>query len=106
MRIASLLIASLFALPLALTACGDDGKDNDAEPFATLQDCYDDHHVEENLPAAQAIVVCCIDHPIAGVHPSCGDTEAACVTHLDAELDDSVTSDEITAACADYIDQK
>lgn len=106
MRIASLLIASWFALPLALTACGDDTNANDAEPFDTLQDCYDDHHVEENLPVAQAIVVCCVDHPIAGVHPSCGDTEDACIAHVDAELDSSVTSDEIAAACADYIDKK
>ena len=106
MRLASLLIGTLFALPLALAACGDDAKANDAEPFNTLQDCYDDHHVEENLPADEAIVVCCVDHPIAGVHPSCGDTAAACVTHVDAELDPAVTSDEIAAACAEYIDQK
>jgi len=106
MRIASCLIASLFALPLVLAACGDDQKAEDAEPFATLQDCYDEHHVEESLPVTEALVVCCVDHPINGVHPSCGTTKAECVTHIGAEIDPALTTDEIDATCTDYIAQK
>lgn len=104
-RLASLFLTSLFALPLALAACGGDDQE-DAEPFDTLQDCFDEHHGEESLPTAQAIVVCCLDHPIAGVHPSCGNSAAECTAHVDMELDSSVSASDISAACADYIDQK
>lgn len=103
MRIATILVAPFFAFSLILTACG--GKDEDAEPFDTLQGCYDDHHNAEMLPITQAIVVCCIDHPIAGVHPSCKDTQADCVTHVTAELGSSVIASDVQAACTDYIKQ-
>ena len=105
MRIATALAISLIALPLTLAACGghDDG---DSEPFDTLQDCYDDHHNVENLTVQKAIVVCCLDHPIAGVHPSCLDSAAACVGHVRAALDASVTDNDISAACTTYIDEK
>ncbi|HEU4731609.1 MAG TPA: hypothetical protein VFT22_27125 [Kofleriaceae bacterium] len=92
-------------LPLVAAACG--GSDNqDAEPFDTLFACYDEHHNTESLPIQQAIVVCCLDHPIAGVHPSCADTQADCVSHVTAELGTSVTASDIEGACAIYIDQK
>ena len=105
MRIVRSLFVSLCALPLLLSACGDDDGE-DAEPFATLQACYDEHHEEESLPVLQAIVVCCVDHPIADVHPSCGDTQAECVAHVAEKLDDSISASDIDAACADYIDKK
>jgi len=104
-RLISALVSSLFALPLVLTACSN--KDNqDAEPFDTLADCYDDHHNEEALPVTEAIEVCCIDHPIAGVHPSCGTTQAECATHVAAELGDDVSDADIQAACTSYIKDK
>ncbi len=99
----SLIVSSLLVTALCLPACG--GSD-DAESFATLQDCYDDHHNEEALPVLEAIAVCCLDHPIAGVSPACKDTQAACEAFVDAELDASVSAADITAACADYISQK
>lgn len=106
MRIATALAASIFGFSLVLAACSDD-KAQDAEPFDTLQACFDDHHKgAESLPVAEAITVCCLDHPIAGVHPSCKDTAADCVTHVDAELDSTVLAADIQAACADYINQK
>jgi hypothetical protein len=105
MRIATAFVAALFVWPLVFTACSDK-KDDDAEPFDTLQDCYDDHHNDEMLPIQQAIVVCCLDHPIAGVHPSCEATQTACVTHVRGELDASVVDSDIQAACTTYIDQK
>jgi hypothetical protein len=109
MRIARTLLTSVFALPLVLVACGDDKKTGEDEPFDTLQDCYDDHHSgDEGLPIQQAIVVCCIEHPIgsAGEHPSCGATQPDCITHVRAELDPSVADGDITAACTDYVNQK
>jgi hypothetical protein len=104
MRTLTGLLVSCFVFPLIFTACGDDPPD--ADPFDTLQACFDEHHTEEMLSVHDAIVVCCLDHPIAGVHPSCGNSQAECMTHVDAELDSSVTGTEITDACTTYIDMK
>jgi hypothetical protein len=104
MRIATTLVASLFAFSLVLTACSD--KKEDADPFDTLADCFDDHHNVEALSIHDAIVVCCIDHPIAGVHPSCKDTQADCVAHVTTELGSLVMASDVQAACTDYISQK
>ena len=101
MRIAIALLAMTLTLPLTLAACGGDEE----EGFDTLQACYDDHHNEESLSIHDSIVVCCLDHPIAGVHPSCLDTQAECVTHVDAALDPSVSLSEIQTACTDYVDE-
>ena len=100
MRIVTALISMSLAFPLVLAACGGGG---DADPFDTLQDCYDDHHNVESLSVHDSIVVCCLDHPIAGVHPSCLTTQADCVTHVDAELDATVSLSDIQAACTDYV---
>ena len=99
--------ASLLSSLLALTACGDH-KTSDAESFDTLQDCYDDHHGTEHLTTQEALVVCCVDHPIgtSKEHPSCGNTLDACKAHVRAEIDSSVTDTEVGAACADYLDRK
>jgi hypothetical protein len=101
MRIATSLA---LALSFVLTACGDSNKD--ADPFDTLQACYDDHVTVEKFTAQQAIVVCCLDHPIAGVHPSCKDTQADCVTHVRAALTATTSDADITAACTTYLSMK
>ena len=111
MRISSSLCASFLALPLtvvlALGACSDDKK-ADADPFDTLQDCYDDHTSgDEHLPVQQAIVVCCLNHPIAGMKaPTCPDIQADCVTHVRAALDPSILGADIDAACMTYITER
>jgi len=106
MRIAAVLATAFLSLALAL-GCNDDHKPGaDADPFDTLQECFDEHHVTESLPVKESIVVCCTDHPIAGVHPSCGATQAACETHVRAELSATTTAAEIQTACADYIAKK
>jgi hypothetical protein len=99
-------LASLLMPTIAtIAACGDDGGGE--EPFDTFQDCFDDHHEEESLPVQEAIVVCCLEHPIAGVTEVCGANAAACQTYLAANLDTaSATSTEVTAACTDYEMQK
>ena len=101
MRIVRALVSISLTSPLVFAACG--GGDEDADPFDTLQACYDEHHNMESLSVHDAIVVCCLDHPIAGVNPSCENTQAACVTHVDAELDPSVTLSDIEMACTDYV---
>jgi hypothetical protein len=107
MRIASALVASLFALPLVLAACGGNNK-MDVDPFASLQACFDEHHVMEHFTVQQSIVVCCLDHPIgpSGEHPSCKDTQVDCVAHVRAELDASVVDADIQGACTTYITMK
>jgi hypothetical protein len=105
MRTVTALFALSLALPIGLAACGSSNP-VDADPFDTLQECFDEHHNMETLPVQQAIVVCCLDHPIAGVHPSCTNTQADCVTHVRANLDASVVDADITAACTTYIMQK
>jgi hypothetical protein len=93
----------LFALSL-FTACH--GHDHDA--YATYQACFDEHTMAESLPVQEAIVICCLDHPIAGMgSPVCGDTTASCATYLGANLTPtSATQTDITAACQDYVTQK
>jgi len=90
-------------ISLLCVAC----HNNDAEPFPTFQECFDDHHNVEALPVGESIVVCCLDHPIAGVKPVCGSTAAACMTYLGANLSaTSASATEVSAACTDYITKK
>jgi hypothetical protein len=105
------ILLSLVGFPI-ISACGD-GDAVDADPFDTLQDCFDDHHVEEMFTVQKAITICCLDHPIgdnaAGV--VCGATAASCSTYVTANLgsgsgSDVVTSADIDAACADYVTKK
>lgn len=106
MRMSTALLASFLALPLTLTACGSNNP-VDADPFATLQACYDEHHSgSETLPIQQAIVTCCLDHPIAGMKaPTCLNTVADCEAHVRAGLDPSILDADINAACTTYISQ-
>jgi len=113
MRIATTCIASMLGSSLvsvlvsslALTACSSKNQ-MEAEPFPTLQACFDEHNKTESLSVHDSIVVCCLDHPIAGIHPSCGNMQTDCTTHVRAELDASVTDTDIQTACTDYISQK
>lgn len=102
----SLLLVSLLSmLSLPVIACGSSGTT--PESFPTLQDCFDDHTsaTGEALPVTEAITVCCIDHPINGVKPSCGTTQTECETIVRAGLDQTVVSGDITTACMDYVTQ-
>jgi hypothetical protein len=97
---------SLASLTLTLTACSN-SQPVDADPFDTLQACYDEHHGGgESLPIQKAIVTCCLDHPIGGQKaPTCPRTQADCVTHVRAALAPSVLDADITAACMIYVSQ-
>jgi len=97
------VLATLCCLSLAVEGgCGSNPPD--AEPYDTYQDCFDDHHVTESLSVHDSIVVCCLDHPIAGVKPACGATAPDCETYLGTNLaTTSATPAEVTMSCADYI---
>jgi len=97
---------------LAGAACGNNNT-MDAEPYATMQDCFDDHHNVEGLSVNDAIVVCCLDHPLgtAMTHPSCGAAKADCVAYLGSDpvgmlSAASASSSDVDAACCDYFEKK
>jgi hypothetical protein len=101
----SALILAFVSSALMFAACGGDSDD---EAYDTFQDCYTDHHVTESLPADQAIVVCCIEHPIgsAGKNAVCGADSASCVTYVTAQVTTNApTSAEIQAGCTTYQSQ-
>lgn len=90
------------AAALLLSACHDHAH----EGFDTFQACYDDHAVDEMLPFQEAVVVCCLDHPIDGDSEVCGATAPECVTYLNANLSSTATATEVEAACDEYVIQK
>lgn len=108
MRLFRLAIIAAFVLPLFASACsgGNNGGDND--PFATFQDCYNEHHVTEGFDTQKAIEICCISHPIgsAAMNVVCGDTAMSCETYVTGHLtdgSDQMLSSDITAACTKYV---
>lgn len=92
---------ALFAL-LFVIGCGGE----DEEAYATLDDCFVDHTQEESLPVVEALIVCCLEHPIDGEAPSCGATVAECEDHVGSEIGVDEASDaEVTEACEGYVDE-
>jgi len=92
------LVAFLFCV-----ACGGSGE----QAYPTYQECFDDHVNVEALPVQEAIVICCLDHPIAGHTEVCGSTTADCMTYLSTNLSSSsATQTDVSAACMDYVTQK
>jgi hypothetical protein len=82
-------------------------KDDPEEAYATYQECFDDHTMVETLPAQEAIVVCCLEHPINGISPACGDIKADCINYLTINLNQtSASTTTVMDACADYVTQK
>jgi|SRR5882724_10582485 len=96
----------LISWPLA--ACGSSSTPPpDHDPYATYQDCYDDHHTMEMFPTPKAIEICCIDHPIgsAAMNVVCGATTQTCQTYVTAymvDAADSMLAADITTACTAY----
>ena len=86
----------------ALVACS---HDHTHDEYPTLQACFDEHTVAENLPIQKAIVICCLDHPIAGNSEVCGADKVSCEAYVRVNLP-AVAATDVTAACADYETQK
>jgi hypothetical protein len=102
-------ILALFSMPLVhAIGCGGGSSGPDADPFATFQACYDEHHTTESFSVQRAIEICCIDHPIGGAKANtvCGDTADTCKTYVTMNLmdpADATLAADITTACMDYV---
>jgi hypothetical protein len=71
------------ALLLLVGAC----KDDPVKSYDTYQMCFDDLTEKEGVMVVDAILSCCIEHPIAGEKPACGADEPACINFLTDNLD-------------------
>ena len=98
------LAAALFSmLVLASVGCKDDPE----KAYSTYQGCFDDQTMKEMMPIKEAIVMCCIEHPINGTKIVCGETKADCINYLTTNLKQtSATTVEVMDACGDYVTQK
>ncbi len=99
------LVATVVLAVLAIgsTAC----EQEHGGGFATYQECFKDHFEDEMLPVKEAIVVCCLEHPISDVVPVCGETKPDCINYLTANLSQtSASTTDVMDACADYVSQK
>ena len=97
------MLRTLLFVSVCLSACSGGGAN---DPFATYQACFDEHHTTESLSINDSIVVCCLDHPIAGVRPACGNTATDCIAYVGANLSTGATAQDIQGACSDYISKK
>lgn len=97
------LVVTMFSLMvLASVGCKDDAP----EAYATYQECFDDHVEAEMLPVKEAIVICCLEHPIDGHVMACGADKPTCINYLTASLNQtSASTTDVMDACADYVSQ-
>jgi hypothetical protein len=78
-------------------------NDEGPEAYPTYQECFDDHTEVEKLPIEEAIVVCCLEHPIDGMVPACGATKPDCINYLTINLKQtSAGVVEVMNACTTY----
>jgi hypothetical protein len=79
------------------------GSDADDEPYDTYQECFDQHVKHEDKTNEEAIVICCTNHPIAGIKPVCGQTAPDCINYITDNLDQlSASTVEVMEACQMY----
>jgi hypothetical protein len=96
--------AQLFAVMVILgSACGDDPP----EAFPTYQACFDSRTMDAAQLVPDAIVMCCLDHPIDGMTSACGTTTPDCINYLTVNLNQtSASTTEKMDACAAYIRER
>lgn len=94
----------LFALIVALASgCGEDPP----ESFPTYQECFDSRTMEAAQLVPDAIVMCCLDHPIGGMTSACGLTTPDCINYLTNNLNQtSASTVEVMDSCAAYIQKR
>ncbi|HET9627003.1 MAG TPA: hypothetical protein VFP84_36840 [Kofleriaceae bacterium] len=119
----SIFASAVLASLCALAACSSN-NDTKEKRYCTLRSCVADHAAGEAPGVQDAIVTCCIDHPIGdaddtAAHPSCGQSAADCTDHVNGSFagpapasdctdgvtasPPAVTSGDADAACQAYI---
>lgn len=98
------LAVALFSLVvIGSVGCGDDPP----KAYPTYQGCFDDRTMAGKLPVQDAIVACCLEHPIMDVSPACGDTKPDCINYLTNNLNQtSASTTDVMDACTEYVSQK
>ena len=87
-----------------LVACTND---EGPRAYATYQECFDDQTETQKKPVEDAIVTCCLEHPIDGQSPACGDATPDCINYLTINLKQtSAGVDEMANACMTYETKK
>lgn len=98
-----LAVALCSMLCLASVGCGDE----EAKAYPTYQACFDDKAMKEMLPIQEAIVKCCLEHPIGGTTIVCGETKPDCINYLTNNLSQtSASTIDVMDACTEYVSQK
>lgn len=97
------LRAIVFAVVSLALGCGDDGHEPTA--YSNFQLCFDAHQDDEALSPVDAILSCCVEHPVTDLRPACGATAPDCINYLTANLSQtSASTVETQEACAAYED--
>jgi hypothetical protein len=92
-----------FTLAFALlVGCGSDQTTS----YPDFQSCFDDvEDKDDSLTNVDAILACCLDHPINGESPACQDTAPACINFLTDNLaQTSASTVDVMDACQQYED--
>lgn len=104
-RIPLTVLVTITAVALAQLGCTNNNT-KPADPFATFQLCFDEHHTTEMFSVPRAIEICCIDHPIgnAAANVVCGATADTCKTYVTANLTpSSASAADVMTGCTDYV---
>ena len=91
-----------FLLPglFLLAAC----KDEPVASYEIYQDCFDDLTDKGRL-VVDALIECCLDHPIGGESPACGETASDCINYLTDNVSQfDASTVEVMDACAEVED--
>ena len=93
----------LLAMFTVVAACSSEHVE---EEYLDLQECFDDHTVNEGLGVEEAIVICTLEHTYVGQDLDFA-TVDECIAFVGDNLGvDDASDAEILAACEDYITQK
>ena len=91
------------AMVLVVGCSGDTVKS-----YPDYQTCFEDlQDKDDTLSNIDAIVDCCLDHPIGGESPACGDTTPDCINFLTNNLaQTSASQSDLNMGCQQYVDER
>lgn len=90
----------MILLALLAAACGEDPP----KSYDNYQACFDDQTEKGMLPVMEAIVACCLDHPIDGNRPVCQGAVPDCINYLTINLNQvSASPTEVRTSCEEYV---